>query len=73
MRILASLDHEHIIKFISGMFDSNEDDLYLFMEYASEGDLTTLIERAKEERKKISEGVIWSIILQLSEGSYCFI
>lgn len=73
VRILASLDHEHIIKFISGMFDSNEDDLYLFMEYASEGDLTTLIERAKEERKKISEGVIWSIILQLSEGSYFLI
>jgi hypothetical protein len=36
------------------MFDSNEDDLYLFMEYASEGDLTALIEKAKEEKKKIS-------------------
>lgn len=50
------------------MFDSNEDDLYLFMEYAAEGDLTALIERAKEEKKKVSEGVIWNILLQLSEG-----
>jgi len=35
VRLLASLDHLNVIKFISGMFDSNEDDLYLFMEYAS--------------------------------------
>lgn len=44
VRLLASLDHSNIIKFQSGMFDSNEDDLYLFMEYASEGDLSQLIE-----------------------------
>jgi|688.fasta_scaffold833912_1 hypothetical protein len=54
------------------MFDSNEDDLYLFMEYASEGDLTVLIERAKEEKKKIPENVIWNILLQLSEGTFSF-
>jgi hypothetical protein len=30
------------------MFDSGEDDLYLFMEHAEGGDLTALIERAKE-------------------------
>jgi serine/threonine protein kinase len=41
------LDHPNIIKFVSGMFDSNEDDLYLFMEYAAEGDLAMLIEQAK--------------------------
>lgn len=69
VRILASLDHPNIIKFIAGMFDSGEDDLYLFMEYAAEGDLTALLERAREERKKVAEGVIWNILLQLSEGT----
>jgi serine/threonine protein kinase len=41
--MLASLDHPHIIKFVSGMFDNNQDDLYLFMEYAPLGDLASLI------------------------------
>ncbi len=66
VRILASLDHPNIIKFVSGMFDSNEDDLYLFMEYASEGDLSMLIENAKERKKRISENLIWQILLQVS-------
>lgn len=35
VRILASLDHQNIIKFKSSLLDSNEDDLYIFMEYAS--------------------------------------
>lgn len=66
VRILASLNHPNIIKFVSGMFDSNEDDLYLFMEYASEGDLSMLIENAKERKKRISENLIWQILLQVS-------
>ena len=66
VRILASLDHPNIKKFVSGMFDSNEDDLYLFMEYASEGDLSMLIENAKERKKRISENLIWQILLQVS-------
>jgi serine/threonine protein kinase len=55
------------------MFDSNEDDLYLFMEYASEGDLTVLIEEAKLKKKRISETLIWNILLQLSEGTLLLI
>lgn len=50
------------------MFDSNEDDLYLFMEYAAEGDLAMLIEQAKDKRRRISENLIWNILLQVAEG-----
>jgi serine/threonine protein kinase len=69
VRILASLDHPNIIKFVSGLFDSNEDDLYLFMEYAAEGDLAALIEQARERKKRISEAAIWNILLQMAEGN----
>ena len=51
------------------MFDNNEDDLYLFMEYAAEGDLAMLIEQAKDKKKKISENCIWKILLQMAEGT----
>ena len=36
------------------MFDNNEDDLYLFMEYASEGDLAQLIEQHREKKKRVA-------------------
>ena len=65
---MASLDHPSIVKFVSGMFDNNEDDLYLFMEYASEGDVAMLIERAKEDKVRVPEQTIWSILLSMAEG-----
>ena len=54
------------------MFDNNEDDLYMFMEYASEGDLSQLIEQAKEKKKRISENLIWNIVLHIAEGKEWF-
>ena len=66
---MASLDHPAIIQFKSGMFDSNEDDLYLFMEYAPEGDLAKLIQTCRDSKKRFSEQMIWNVTLQLAEGT----
>lgn len=52
-RILSSFDHKNLIKVHSCLFDTNEDIMYIFMEYADSGDLTTLIEQAKEKKKRI--------------------
>lgn len=38
------------------------------MEYATEGDLSHLIEDHKERKERVSESVIWNIILNLSGG-----
>ena len=51
------------------MFDSNEDDLYLFMEYAAEGDLSQLIEEAKNKKKRVSEQTVWNVLLQIADGN----
>ena len=51
------------------MFDSNEDDLYLFIEYAPEGDLSKLIQNCKDSKKRFSEQMIWNVTLQLAEGT----
>ena len=53
VRILKSLDHKNIIKVRNSEFDSEEDTLYIFMEYASKGDVCHLIEEFKEKRKPI--------------------
>ena len=47
VRILGSLDHKNIIKVHSCLFDNNEDILYIFLEYACNGDLTVLIDQAR--------------------------
>lgn len=53
VRILSSLTHKNIIKVVSCVFDSSEDVLYIVMEYAESGDLCSLIEQAREKKKRI--------------------
>jgi NIMA (never in mitosis gene a)-related kinase len=42
------------------------------MEYANEGDLCRIINEAKERRYRISESLIWKIIINLTEGINLF-
>lgn len=40
------------------------------MEYADSGDLTTLIQQAKDKKKKIPETTIWKAIADISDGNF---
>ena len=59
---LEVLKHPHIAKyykhFLEGLY------LYLIIEYASNGDMSTFIETNKILNKYISEEIIWNIFLQ---------
>lgn len=69
-RILSSLDHKNVIKVKSCIFDNNEDIMYIFMEYAESGDLSVLIDQAREKKKRIPEDTIWKIIADVSDGNF---
>lgn len=66
---MSSLEHKNLIKVHECLFDNTEDVLYLFMEYAESGDLTVLIEQAKEKKKRIPESTIWKVIADVSDGT----
>lgn len=68
VRVLASLDHPTIVKFYDGLFDKEHDHLYIFLEYANGGDLAQLIEQAKERKKRVSEQVVWKVLLNVGEA-----
>ena len=52
--ILSSLDHPNIIKLEACQFDVKEGNLFLMMEYASEGDLNDLVENTSKLGKRVS-------------------
>jgi len=62
--ILKSLKHKNILE-CYGSFASNED-LYIVTEFAEYGDLSRLIKKLREKRRKIGEREIWDIIWQIS-------
>jgi serine/threonine protein kinase len=46
-KILSSIQHRNIIQFHSCLYDNTEENVYIFMEYAKEGDLLNLIFRTR--------------------------
>ena len=53
VRILGSLQHERIIKMESCLIDSQEEFIYIIMEFADGGDLLKVIENYGAKKKRI--------------------
>ena len=67
---MSSLEHKNVVKVNSCIFDNTEDIMYIFMEYAESGDLSVLIDQAREKKKRIPENTIWKIIADVSDGTF---
>jgi len=67
-KILKSLDHPNIIRFNEVFLSKNPLTLNIVMEYAEGGDLKSLIERNKDEKKLFKETQILDWITQLCLG-----
>jgi NIMA (never in mitosis gene a)-related kinase 1/4/5 len=62
-KILCSLNHDNIIKYIDSFFDTET--VYIVMEYAEGGDLNQYIRQCKENNSYIAEIQVWKWLIQL--------
>ncbi|ORY79813.1 kinase-like domain-containing protein, partial [Protomyces lactucae-debilis] len=72
MRILASLQHKHIVQYIEQVTDQSTKMVYIYMEYCGNGDLHELITARKEQNPgvKFAEAMIWQVFSQLCLALY---
>ena len=66
VRLLESLDHPHIIRYLDSCIEENE--LLIAIEWAERGDLKRVIKRAQTEESYIEESRIWEYMHQLASA-----
>lgn len=69
VRLLASINCEHIVAFKSAFFEEDEQILYIVMEYAEKGDLASKIEHHREQQTRFREEEIWKMLYHISKGT----
>ena len=63
IEVFKRLHHYNLIKYKESFIHKNK--LCIIMEYGNQGDLSSLIEKYKKEKKHIPENDIWYIIIQI--------
>eukprot|EP00736_Rhodelphis_marinus_P002096 Rmarinus@m.16064 len=66
VKMMQSLTHPNITTYIDSMIEGN--DLYIVLEWASQGDLRRLVREAAEAHSPFEEGTIWRLFAQIAEG-----
>lgn len=64
VRLLQSLDHPNIIKYLNSFIVDNE--LLIAIEWAERGDLKRIIKRAQAEESVIEESRVWEYLFQMA-------
>ena len=68
IRILNSVDDNHIVGYSEAFLDSSENNLWIVMEYMGGGDLACAIKLAKKENRTFPEKVVWMYFIQILRG-----
>lgn len=66
VRLLESLDHPNIIKYLDSFIDSNQ--LFISIEWAEKGDLKKLIKKHQADDLPIDEKKIWEYLYQIASA-----
>ena len=66
VRLLESLDHPNIIKYLDSFIESNQ--LFIAIEWAEKGDLKKVIKTAQSEGQQIDEKIIWQYLYQIASA-----
>ena len=65
-RILSELKHQHIIEYLD--YFTHDNDLFLILEYASEGDLSAVIASNATQQQPMVEADVWQFAYQISSA-----
>lgn len=68
IRLLHSVNNEHVVGYFEAFLDSSESNLWIVMEFMGGGDLACAIKLAKKENRTFPERVIWIYLIQLLRG-----
>lgn len=68
MRILASLDHPHIINYKEAFFDDPSQTLCVVMEIAEDGDLLKKTKYHIQNKSYFTENEIWKALIHMTKG-----
>lgn len=68
IRVLVSFNHPNIISYKESFYSEETRTLDIIMEYAEEGDILSMIKKAKMNKAIISERRIWTILIQILFG-----
>jgi NIMA (never in mitosis gene a)-related kinase len=66
VRLLESLDHPNIIKYLDSFIESNQ--LFIAIEWAEKGDLKKLIKKCQSDETTIDEKRIWEYLYQIASA-----
>ena len=68
IRILHSVNNDHVVGYYEAFLDASENNLWIIMEYMGGGDLACAIKLAKKESRTFPERVIWIYMVQVLRG-----
>jgi len=68
VRILASLNHPHIIGYEEAFFDEESKTLNIVMEFADDGDLESKLKKKNLTRDFFNESELWIWLIQIIQG-----
>lgn len=68
IRLLHSVNNDHVVGYFEAFLDSSESNLWIVMEFMGGGDLACAIKLAKKENRTFPERVIWIYLVQLLRG-----
>lgn len=68
IRILNSVNNDHVVGYSEAFMDASESNMWIVMEYMGGGDLACAIKLAKKENRTFPERVIWVYMIQILRG-----
>jgi NIMA (never in mitosis gene a)-related kinase len=68
IRLLHSVNNDHVVGYFEAFMDASESNLWIVMEFMGGGDLACAIKLAKKENRTFPERVIWIYLIQLLRG-----